>query len=181
MPTITDQANEVGWGPSSYYSPAGSPWWVLNGDWNYPPAGSQWIDYNTSDLSQWNDHPLELWPSKVAPSNVWGYPEVVYGSQGHSSSFEPPNGIRPANWGEQIGTLGHFNMTWDVTLTGQSNLNQYDVLAETFLGGKEFGIVLGAYPDFIDYVENSAGLTAHPFNLGGLQGDAFPNAWGDGT
>ena len=46
------------------------------------------------------------------------------------TSFDPPNGTHPANWGEQIGTLGHFNMTWDVSLTG--NLNQYDVLAETY-------------------------------------------------
>ena len=82
MPTITDQANQVGWGPSSYYAPSGSAYWALNNDWNDPGAGTQWIDYNTSTFPNgttinWN------YGSHIAPSNVWGYPEIVYGTQGH--------------------------------------------------------------------------------------------------
>jgi hypothetical protein len=104
---------------------------------------------------------------------VWGYPEVVYGSQG-SSLFDPP-GIHPANWGQQIGTLGHFNMTWDISL---SNPGPFDVLAETFPNGHEFGVILTAYPDFISYAQT---LTMYPFNLGGLKGEAIPDAWASGS
>ena len=173
MPTITAEATRAGWGPSSYYEPSGSPYWVLNNDWNYPGPGTQSIDYNTSSVPNgttinWN------YGSHIAPSNVWGYPEVVYGTQG--ISFEPTNATHPANWGEQIGTLGHFNMTWDVSLTG--NQNQYDVLAETHLSGHEFGIVLNL-PPYMSSLGN--GSTQHPFNLGGIQGEAIPNFWGSGS
>ena len=174
MPTITDQANQVGWGPSSYYSPSGSAYWALNNDWNDPGAGTQSIDYNTSTFPNgttihWN------YGSHIAPSNVWGYPEIVYGTKG-PGSFDPPNGTHPANWGEQIGTLGHFNMTWDVSLTG--NLNQYDVLAETFLGGHEFGIILNSPNYLTDWLN---GQTQFHFDLGGVEGDAYPDVWGRGT
>ena len=167
MPTITTQD----WG--SYYAPPGSAYWALNNAWNNPGAGTQWIDYNTSTFPNgttinWN------YGSHIAPSNVWGYPEIVYGTQ--NTSFDPPNGTHPANWGEQIGTLGHFNMTWDFSLTG--NLNQYDVLAETHLSGHEFGIILNSP----DYMTNFiSGFTQYHFNLGGVEGEAIPNFWGSGT
>jgi hypothetical protein len=169
--TITDQANQVGWGPSSYYSPSGSPWWTVNSDWNNPPAGTQWIDYNTSTFPNgttihWNYGP------NIAPGNVWGYPEVSYGT----NDTWDLNNTHPANWGEQIGTLGHFNMDFNYSL---SNSGPFDVLAETFLNGHETGIVLSAYPGFIAWA-NSTGPQYH-FDLGGLQGEAIPNAWGPGT
>ena len=176
MPTIANQANAVGWGPSSYYAPSGSAYWALNNDWNYPGPGTQSIDYNTSTFPNgttihWN------YGSKVAPSNVWGYPEVVFGSQ-KGGSFEPANATHPANWGEQIGTLGHFNMTWDISLTG--NQSQYDVLAETFLNGHEFGIFLHSPKFLTDYITKNHADGLYHFDLGGIQGVAIPGAWGGG-
>ena len=86
MPTITTQD----WG--SYYAPPRSAYWALNNAWNNPGAGNQWIDYNTSTFPNgttinWN------YGSHIAPSNVWGYPEIVYGT--HNTSFDPPNGTHP--------------------------------------------------------------------------------------
>ena len=179
MPTITAQPTHVGWGsPSTYYSASDSPWWTLNSDWNGPAAGTQWIDYNTSTFPNgttihWN------YGSNIAPSNVWGYPEINYGTV---NTFNPPNGTLPANWGEHIGTLGHFNMTWDISLAGKPS-DPYDVLAETHLipgnpGGAEFGIILKSYPGLTDWAQSH---TQYHFDLGGIQGEAIPNFWDKGS
>ena len=173
MPTITAQANQVGWGSSSYYSTSGSPYWALNNDWNNPANGTQSITYNTSTFPNgttinWN------YGSHIASSNVWGYPEVIYGTQG--TSFDTPGGTHPANWGEQIGTLGHFNFNFDYSLTG--NQNQYDVLAETHIDGHEVGIVLNSPNYLTDWIKS---FTQHHFDLGGISGEAVPNAWGSGS
>ena len=172
MPTLA-QANQVGWGSSSYYSTSGSPYWALNNDWNNPANGTQSITYNTGTFPNgttinWN------YGSHIASSNVWGYPEVIYGTQG--TSFDAPGGTHPANWGEQIGTLGHFNFNFDYSLTG--NQNQYDVLAETHIDGHEVGIVLNSPNYLTDWIK---GFTQHHFDLGGISGEAVPGAWGSGS
>ena len=82
----------------------------------------------------------------LPPATYGVIPKSSMGRRARHNDSGSPNVTHPANWGEQIGTLGHFNMTWDVSLTG--NLNQYDVLAETFLSGHEFGIILNS-PDYL--------------------------------
>jgi hypothetical protein len=171
MPTLA-QANQVGWGTSSYYAPSGSSYWALNNDWNNPPNGTQSIDYNASTFPNgttisWN------YGSHIAPSNVWGYPEVIYGDQGGGGIHE---GVKPANYGEQIGTLGHFNFSFDYSLTG--NQNQYDVLAETHLSGNEVGVILNSPSYMTAFIK---GFTQHHFDLGGISGEAVPGFWGPGS
>jgi hypothetical protein len=80
--------------------------------------------------------------SHIAPGNVWGYPEIVYGMQGNS--FEPPNGTHPANWGEQIGT-GHFNITWDIGLMGKPTIYRKYCTALSRLDAEEEVAVFWSY------------------------------------
>jgi hypothetical protein len=166
MPTLTNQTSIDGWGQSTY-DPSGSLYWALNNDWNNGVYdNTQWIDYNTSTFPNGTTINWD-YGSHIGGSNVWGYPEIVYGTQG--KSWDNPNGTQPPNWGEQIGTLGHFTMTWDISLTG--NLNQHDTLAETFLSGHEFGFFLQAPTYLTDWLN---GKTQYHFDLGGIQGEAIP-------
>jgi hypothetical protein len=177
MPTITDQSIQADWGPTTWYSPSGSPWWTQNSDWNGAAPGTQWIDYNISTFPNgtvihWN------YGAHTNPANVWGYPAVNYGTV---NTQNPPNGTLPANWGQQVGTLCHFNMTWDTSLAGQAQ-DPYAVLAETKFDGNpeyEFGIFLKLYPAGINYVKKNH--TGYHFDLGGLQGEVFPDFWRPGS
>lgn len=173
MPTITSN-----WG----FSDGSGTYWALNNAWNGAAPGTQWIDYNTSSTFpngttiNWN------YGNHIANFNVWGYPEVVYGDQNGGAthggiSSSSITGVEPPNVGEQVSTLGHFNFTWDVSLTGSPS-TQYDVLAETHLSGHEFGVILNS-PNYMTTWLN--GFTQHHVDLGGFSGEAIPGMWGSGT
>jgi hypothetical protein len=165
------------------YRPSGSPWWGLNNTWHIGSLRNG-IDF-TQTLTC---YPLAFprgtviawsFDSHVGPSNVWGYPEVVYGSQ-NGGVHPSPNGITPAPI--QLQNLGRFTMSWNTSLSG--NLNYYDVLAETHLSSTltgndcEFGIFLWSPPYATSFWNTK---TRYSINLGGFAGEVSPNCWATGS
>jgi hypothetical protein len=158
---------------------------MLQNPWNGQPSGyTQTITGYTGSFPagtaiNWN------YGSNVAPENVWGYPEVVYGRQAGWWANPNSGGLSPAS--VQLSQLKTFTYSWDMTLGG--NLQQYDVLAETHFatvtnptsGGQaplEFGVFLWS-PSYSTSFFNTR--TIYNYNSGGLQAKISTDAWAKGS
>jgi hypothetical protein len=111
------------------YSPANSYWWALDNAWNTGNLvrGTDYTQSVTVHTGTFPNSTTIAWNfgSHMAPSNVWGYPEIIYGRQ--AGWWASPNGLIPTPI--QLRNLTRFLMSWNISLSG--NLNLYDVLAET--------------------------------------------------
>ena len=114
-----------------YYSPANSYWWALDNPWNTGSLvrGTDYTQSVTVHTGTFPNGTRIAWNfgSHMAPSNVWGYPEVIYGRQ--AGWWAPPNGVIPTPI--QLRNHKRFLMSWNISLTG--NLTLYNVLSETHL------------------------------------------------
>ena len=131
-PTLTSASGQtiVLSGDWKDYSPANSYWWALDNPWNTGSLvrGTDYTQSVTVHTGTFPNNTTIAWNfgSHMAPSNVWGYPEVIYGRKaGH---WAPSNGVTPTPI--QLRNLTRFLMSWNISLSG--NLNLHDVLAETF-------------------------------------------------
>src|SRR5690349_12664464 len=153
----------------------GSPpgWWAIQNPWNNGSLvnGLDYTQTVTVDSTSFPNNTILSWswPNYANADNVWGYPEVVYGSQ--AGIWQSPDGQGPTP--VQIKNLTALTGTYNLTLSG--NTDQYDVLWETHLTSApnsgqvdEFGIMSHA-PSYVRaYVD---GLTQkYSYSGPGLSG-----------
>jgi hypothetical protein len=164
------------------YQPSGSAWWGLNDTWHIGSLrnGIDFTQTLTCYPLVFPNRTVIAWNfgSNIGPSNVWGYPEVVYGSQ-NGGVYPSPNRVTPAPI--QLHRLSRFTMSWNMSLSG--NLNYYDVLAETHLSSTltgndcEFGILLWSPPYLTSFWNTK---TRYSINLGGFAGEVSPDCFPKG-
>jgi len=114
------------------YQSGNSPgWWAIQNPWNKGSLVNgkdftQTVTVNTSTFPNasainWS------WPNYANSSNVWGYPEVVYGSQ--AGWWQSPDGKGPTP--VQIKNLTALTGSYNMSISG--NTDEFDVLWETHL------------------------------------------------
>ena len=146
-------------------------WWAVQNPWgagslingkNYSQAIYVYAStFPNGSVISWR------WPGYGNPSNAWGYPEIVYGTQAGTWRSPDRKGPPPI----KIRNLAALTGSYDLSIAGDTD--QYDVLWETHLtsapnGGAsiEFGILLHTPSYVMSWAE---GLPRrYPYNTAGL-------------
>jgi hypothetical protein len=105
---------------STYQEAAEPAWWAVDNTWNNGTLvnGVNYTQTITGDPStfpngtviSWN------WGDNTNPSNVWGYPEVVYGEQG--GDWSSPDGQDPTP--VEINNLTTLTGSFNLSLSGST-------------------------------------------------------------
>lgn len=162
------------------YQQASPPaWWGYTNPWNtaaHSPALVNGADYTIDVASETTTFPNGTTISWSFPavipndgSNVWCYPEIIYGCQ-FGGAFQSPDGFGPTP--VQLNALTALTGSINISnLTG--NLNNYDILWETQVTSTAFGTKVCEIgfmchaPSFVSIFVNGL-ATKYNYNVGGL-------------
>ena len=129
-PTGGITIDNVNNGNFGYYNGEIGPYWSSLNVWDPPTDGSPYLTRITNCPSTYPDGTVISWsfPEYLnGSSNVYAYPDIVYGILGGGYSPTPANIPTPI----QLASLpSDFSLTYNITLN--ANLDNQDVLIDTW-------------------------------------------------